>query len=372
MATQDQQAENAAKTNHEANNQPSNHSSASSDASDYLYTPPSPMSSMTSTSTSTSNPADPASTSMSDSANSTASPTSANISVREYIYFLPYPLPTNTPIPYSINLPAKNPLHLPTTLFEPTSTLVLTSPNNVFVDLRFYKSFAPGQTPLPNAGESSRLEWGFAGTNASVPTTDKHVGEGEEPWPNISHSTWTHFVDSRYTVGSTDIPRDEGDMYPINSTLTLEFGHMYQPDLKAVKTHEEMWKDVPVLRTADGGGKKCVVMRLHDDEVGARGVIVKVGQFCQGIVMVGRECAVERWEFEGTMQGSGFKGEAMMSNSMGGGGGGAKSENEGWERTARTGDLFLPCAVTWRTEVLCVGGKVKYRDYEWIVEEVWE
>jgi hypothetical protein len=55
----------------------------------------------------------------------------ANISMREYIYFLPYPLPLNTEIPYTIYLPGKNPLGLPSCQFEPTKTLVLTSPNKV-------------------------------------------------------------------------------------------------------------------------------------------------------------------------------------------------------------------------------------------------
>jgi hypothetical protein len=42
----------------------------------------------------------------------------ANISMREYIYFLPYPLPLNTEIPYSIYLPGKNPLGLPSCQFD--------------------------------------------------------------------------------------------------------------------------------------------------------------------------------------------------------------------------------------------------------------
>jgi len=37
----------------------------------------------------------------------------ANISVRDYIYFIPYyPLPPGTPVPYSTNVPHINPLNL--------------------------------------------------------------------------------------------------------------------------------------------------------------------------------------------------------------------------------------------------------------------
>ena len=73
---------------------------------------------------------------------------------------------------------------------------------------------------------------------------------------------------------------------------------------------------------------------------------MRLGQFCQGIVMKGGYSTVERWEWKG--------------------------ENEGWKRVARVGDQFLPCSVTWRPEVLAVGGKVRYWDYEWVVEECWE
>jgi hypothetical protein len=66
-------------------------------------------------------------------------PRSANISIRNYIYFLPYPLPQGTPIPYTLGLPNTNPLNLPPHGFEPTHTLVLTSPGKTFVDIRIFR-----------------------------------------------------------------------------------------------------------------------------------------------------------------------------------------------------------------------------------------
>ncbi|KAJ4378176.1 hypothetical protein N0V83_001010 [Neocucurbitaria cava] len=280
---------------------------------------------------------------------------SANISVREYIYFLPYPLPAGTPVPYSLDLANNNPLNLPPHQFEPTSTLVLTSPNRTFVDIRFFKPFAPAHsTPLPNqGGERERLEWAFAGTSAShaitLPETDN---EEEESWEGVTHSTWTHWLDSRHAVGSSNIPVDEGDMYPIASDLTLEHGHAFQPMVNAYKTHEEMWRDVAARSTNSSGSKICVVMRLQADAAGVRGLIVRVGQYCQGIVMQGGYCTVERWEFD---EGKGDGEEAAK-----------------WVRTARVGDQHLPCGTTFRPEVLAVGTVLKYHDYEWTVEEMWE
>jgi hypothetical protein len=270
--------------------------------------------------------------------------TTANISVRDYIYFLPYPLPANTPIPYSINLPASNPLNLPTTLFEPTSTLVLTSPLHTFVDLRFLKPLSPIETPLPNAGEPTRLDWGFAGPSVSMPISDPQTqGADEEEWKGVSHTTWTHWVDSRVPVGK-EAEKDEGDMYPIDGTHTLEVGHGFHPHLRAVKTHEEMWRDEPILSTSPSGTKLCIVLKCHDDESGVRGVVVRLGQYVQGIIGTRERVTTERWEW---------------------------SEGE-WKRTARTGDGMVPCAAVMREEVMSVGGMVGYMGNEWEVEEVWE
>ncbi|KNG46940.1 hypothetical protein DDE82_006359 [Stemphylium lycopersici] len=308
----------------------------------------------------------------------------SNISKREYIYFLPYPLPPGTEIPYSIHLPEKNPLNLPSHQFEPTSTLVLTSPLKTFVDVRMYKAFDTltasiiddrtndddgdnknnsNNTAATNRGSTQPLEWAFAGTSTSVPTTPL-PSTTEQEWKNVTHSTWTHWVDSRFSVGDPNIPVDEGDMYPISRDLTLEVGHAWHPALKAEKTHEEMWRDEDVLSTRLGSddttttttgkakSKICVVLRCQADVAGVRGVVVRVGQYVQGVLMRGDKTTAERWEWRAENEGRG--------------------EVEKWQRTVRVGDEFLPCAVAFRTAVLAVGGKVRFHEFEWVVEEVWE
>lgn len=307
---------------------------------DVIYSPPRSTANMTSLSTKDTS----ALTSGMRTATHGNAPTSVegtpNISVRVYIYFLPYPLPPDTPVPYSIHLPDKNPLNLPSHQFEPTSTLVLASPKRTFVDIRLYKPFRKDSpSALPNQGEPHRLEWAFAGHSTSIPLPDR------DDYEDLSHSTWTHWVDSRFPVASTDIPVDEGDMYPITTDLTLEHGHAFHPALNAVKSHEEMWRDVDAISTSSGS-KVCIVLRVHDDAAGVRGVVIRVGQFCQGIVIKGQEVTVERWEWK-------------------------DGEDKGWKRTARVGDLWVPCKAACREEVMAVGGKVRYGEYEWMVEEVW-
>ncbi|CAE7216552.1 hypothetical protein PTNB85_06651 [Pyrenophora teres f. teres] len=286
-----------------------------------------------------------------------------NISKREYIYFLPYPLPPDTEIPYSIHLPQKNPLNLPSRQLEPTSTLVLTSPKRTFVDIRIYKPFTMSNAlkPLPNVGEPQRLEWAFGGTSSSRPITLPSPGPQhgksqkrieEESWTNITHSTWVHWIDSRFAVGSKTIPVDEGDMYPIAKDLTLEVGHAFHPALGAVKTHEEMWRDVDTVATNDAGTKLCVVLRCQAEHVGVRGLVVRVGQFCQGIIMEREATTVERWEWNGHHP--------------------STTEKEKWQRTVRIGGAFLPCSVAFRAQVLGLGAVVRFHDFEWVVEELWE
>jgi hypothetical protein len=102
-------------------------------------------------------------------------PPNASISVRDYIYFLPYPLPENTPVPYTPGLPDRNPLNYPAQPFEPTSTLVLTSPAKTFVDVRVLKPVRKGEGTegLPNeGGPKERLEWAFAGASRSEVVED--------------------------------------------------------------------------------------------------------------------------------------------------------------------------------------------------------
>jgi hypothetical protein len=256
---------------------------------------------------------------------------SGNISIRTYIFFLPFPLPAHTPVPYSTGLPANNPLQVSPVCFEPTWTVVLTAPSAVFVDLRFGKPTTANIEP----GTPDVLDWGFAGHSESVPLHD-----------NVTHSTWHHFVDSRYSIANTNmIPIDEGDMYPISANTTLEHGHAFHPQLGAVCSHEEMWTDEDITSTSPDGKKICVVMRAWNDEQGIRGTIVRLGKYIQGILVKEDHVSAERWEW---------------------------FEAGGWKRTKRVGNELVPCAVTIQEELLTAGMRTRLGVFEWKVEGLWE
>ncbi|KAF2191402.1 hypothetical protein K469DRAFT_458952, partial [Zopfia rhizophila CBS 207.26] len=267
------------------------------------------------------------------------------ISARDYIYFLPHPLPDGTPIPYTTGLPTTNPLNLSPILTEPTSTLVLTSPSQIFIDIRILKPIFSSDELLPNTGGPAyRLEWGFAGRSTSAPIPRQET-------KGVKHSIWEHWVDSRWSIGSPEIPVDEGDLYPISSTQTLEFGTMFNPTVSAIHNYEEMWSDIEVQRCGTETKKWCVVLMVNDAANGVRGMVIRLGQYCQGLLKKGDSVTVERWEYvEKEKDGMDVNGD--------------------WERVVRLGDSFVPCAVTFNPEKITPGSEVTYGNYEWVVEEL--
>lgn len=134
---------------------------------------------------------------------------------------------------------------------------------------------------------------------------------------------------------------------------TLEVGQMVNPETGKLTRYEESWVDLKVAVTEVGGeGKRwSVVLGLEDEVNGVKGMVVRVGQWCQGIIKARGEVAVERWEWvvETTATG-GSKGD--------------------WKRVVRLGRLFLPCSFTFRPEMVCEGNVAEYGDYKWEVKEV--
>ncbi|KAI8209197.1 hypothetical protein K4K52_000714 [Colletotrichum sp. SAR 10_76] len=219
---------------------------------------------------------------------------------------------------------------------EPTSTIVLTSPQRRFVDLRILKApTAEGQ----EAHGAERLEWGIAGTSSSALIPDGKGGE-------VRHSRWDHWIDSRTTEPET--AGDEGDMYPQEDDLTLEKGRMVNPATGQECDYEELWRDVdpkPASVKADDAAKpECVVLKYEDETSKARGMIVWLGRFCQGISRVGEDVSAERWEWK---------------------------EEEGWKKTIRIGaEGTMPCEVLLKTGAqLSVGAHVKHGEMVWDVLE---
>lgn len=191
---------------------------------------------------------------------------------------------------------------------ENTSTLVLTSAQNRFVDLRINKFPDHGtgssvheperssdcDEACPGAWSLDRIDWAIAGTSVSQ---TRHDGSGTP----VRHAVFHHWIDSR--TSKAESVKDEGDMYPQPDGSTLETGRMVNPDTGLETDYEEVWRAVQVESSTNG--PQCVVLELYDDDdddedeeddsTGTRGMAIRLGQYCQAMMRAGDDVTVERW-----------------------------------------------------------------------------
>ncbi|GKU02217.1 hri1 protein [Fusarium langsethiae] len=218
---------------------------------------------------------------------------------------------------------------LPDEPSEPTTTLVITSPRlKRFVDLRILLP-DNDSTSQDDTLPFSRLDWAIAGTTVS---TRKPDPSGDL----TSHSTFHQWISSRELVN------DSGFMYPQpGEDLTLEKGSMVNPDTGVDTAYEELWHDATPTAVPGEPDVRALVLQTEDEKAGVRGCVVRLGRHAQGLIRVGREIALERWEWtEG-----------------------------GWKRTARVGDEGLPIEKILGEEMLDEGDSVDGGGRTWKVIE---
>ncbi|CAF3537744.1 unnamed protein product [Fusarium graminearum] len=218
---------------------------------------------------------------------------------------------------------------LPDEPSEPTTTLVITSPRlKRFVDLRILLP-DNGSTDQNDILPFSRLDWAIAGTTVST----------QKPDPSgalTSHSTFIQWISSR------ELGNDAGFMYPQpGEDLTLEKGSMVNPDTGIDTAYEELWHDATPTAVPGEPDVRALVLQTEDEEKGVRGCVVRLGRYAQGLIRVGEEIALERWEWtEG-----------------------------GWKRTVRMGDEELPIEKVLGEETLDEDDSVDVSGRTWKVIE---
>ena len=148
----------------------------------------------------------------------------------------------------------------------------------------------------------SRLDWAIAGTSSSsvVPST-------EDPAKGTKHGWWSHWIDSR--TENADGLVDEGDMFddPSDASLTLEKGRMLNPATGVETEYEEMWRSEPIQTVpgpgADGkeGEVSCLALQW-DGGRAKRGLVVRLGQYCQAFARDGDGITLERLKWDANQQ----------------------------------------------------------------------
>ena len=167
--------------------------------------------------------------------------------------------------------------------YENTDTLVLTSREGWFVDVRF--SLAAG-----GGWDAQNGFWAFGGKATTTfpgeaPTTEGStetaggggaaaVSKAEAPIPYLCHCVWAHEIDSK----SADPASDEGDLVLLPDGGCLEYGVAPDPARGgALAMYKEYWVGV-----AGAKMDPCVVARCEDPV----GLMVRIGEYCQGIMGV--------------------------------------------------------------------------------------
>ena len=217
---------------------------------------------------------------------------------------------------------------------EPTSTIVLTSKSSHYVDVRIYKDQC--QKEPDSAGEINSiavLEWAFAGTSN---TTEGFSGPGDA---KHLHSVWEHWIDS-----NSDDPRpDEGDMWPQCNGDVLERGTQIDPITGLQTEYEELWGDLKAEKVGEEKEHVSIVLRIENHEPRTRGLVVRVGDWCQGIMKSKGTLNIERWRW-------------------------VKAKNN-WERVVKIGSGDLPCAIACNSHMVGEKSTIVSGDLEWNVVE---
>lgn len=225
-------------------------------------------------------------------------------------------------------------MQLPDEPEEPTSTIVLTSRTSHYVDVRIYKAALEGDPDFSTAGRSKILEWAFAGESHT--NKDETSSVTNKPY----HAVWNHWIDSK----SNDPSADEGDMIPQRNGDVLEQGSQIHPVTGLQCEYEELWGESYVETVGEEAYRVSVALKVEDDDSQTRGMVVRVGSWCQGILKVGDDITVERWQSEEAKSGE-------------------------WNQVVKLGNAVLPCESTFNVEGLESGAFIKSSHLQWRVIE---
>lgn len=142
------------------------------------------------------------------------------------------------------------------------------------------------QNQLP--GESRPLlERASAGTFHSSTNTDQRGLARHE------HSVWKHWIDSR-----TDKPSiHKGVVSSLSDCIVHENGNYIHPVTGVECEQAEIWSDDRIQYVGEENTKVSMVLKVDNEERNARGLVVRVGQYCQGILKEGAQLTVERWNW---------------------------------------------------------------------------
>ena len=88
-------------------------------------------------------------------------------------------------------------------------------------------------------------------------------------------------------------------MYPQADGTVLETGTMTNPDTGGAMNYEELWQDLDASAVGEEKERACFVLRMEEPLKQARGMVVRIGEWIQGIARMGPQMTVVRWQYSG-------------------------------------------------------------------------
>jgi hypothetical protein len=172
------------------------------------------------------------------------------------------------------------------------------------------------------------IDWAFAGRSRTT-----QPGARKDGMIQLSHTVWDHWIDSK-----SDKPGpDEGDMLVQEDGDVVERGMQKHPVTGKDTEYEELWRDLEVQAFGKKHNRSTLVMRVDDPERNIRGMAIKIGGWCQGILKAEGAMTIERWEYKSDISGGDSEDVTAWHPSDEG-----RTRN-GWFRTFRYGEGNLPC-----------------------------
>ena len=142
----------------------------------------------------------------------------------------------------------------------------------------------------------------------------------------------------------------------------LECGMGISPHTGKMTNYEELWHDLGIGLVDTETEHVCIVLKAESSTPAIKGMVVRIGGWCQGIIKSGKEMSVERWKWisETTLETEDSASEQVNI---------FPSKLGVWQRVMRLGSERLPCSLTFQVDYLEEGDTIKSRDLQWVVVE---
>ena len=145
-------------------------------------------------------------------------------------------------------------------------------------------------------------------------------------------------------------------MYPQADGDVLEKGNMQNPSTGQSCEYEEVWHDLEIRMLKGESQRVCIVLEADFPSTGTKGMLMRIGDWCQGILKTTQGMTIERWQWLHTESPHGDQGHDSISEVK-------------WTRLAKFGSGSLPSPIMLSLRNLVDGSKVESGGIEWSLVE---